>query len=261
MNTNRQHNTDELNAWWAKDESIMHAVYQDGASRFFAAIPGIAAAFAESGTREATCIDEGILSGEFRIAGSGILLPIEDAAELMRKAGVVVVTSHAECGAAGIAYRRERELATDAPVELAEVDAFAVERAKEIAARAGVEHRHIPFDAMERPSGMHIARVIYVDGTGRFQSKGVLGLPRGFVVSRRYLGAANTLHDVRLAISIALGNHGFGERFTPENPLVIIAIGERGVGEFSTALFIKELEPVISEHGGRVGIDEFTFKD
>jgi hypothetical protein len=255
MKRGKYNSMSELDTWWAKEEPVMRALYRDGASRYFAALPGIAGAFAEDGAAEATCIDEGIGHGRLRVAGSGVLLLVEEAVECMQRADVSIVTSHAECGAAGIAYRKAKGLRADESVRQEDVDAYAIERVKDIAARAGIEHRHIPFEQMDRPSGLHIARTVYVDGTGRFQPRGIARLPRGFVVSRRYLGAETTLHDVRLALSIAFGNHGFGSRFTPENPMVLVAIGQSDGGEFSAASLARELESVVREYGERVQID------
>jgi predicted ATP-dependent Lon-type protease len=49
-------------------------------------------------------------------------------------------------------------------------------------------------------------------------------IPDGFIISRYYLDPAYAKEELAVALSIAMGHHGFGEKFTKENPFIIAPI-------------------------------------
>jgi len=170
------------------------------------------------------CMDEGTPMGDLRSAGSGILTQGEERARFiaaLKKAGVESVTSHEGCGAA--ALYRERHGLTDKSV-----DEVAMEGAKHLAAELGVPYGgHIT--ELARPKGFHNARVVYADGIGDFNPRKVESLPPGFVVSASVMTQEQAVSEVALALKIAFGEHGFGEKFTPAQPLVVVALGDEAL--------------------------------
>jgi hypothetical protein len=79
---------------------------------------------------------------------------------------------------------------------------------------------------MERPVEFHNARVVYYDGVGGFNPNKEIGLPMGFVIERAFLPIEYVAEELKVAVNIAFGHHGFGELFTAEHPFVIIALGK-----------------------------------
>lgn len=111
---------------------------------------------------------------------------------------------------------------------------------------------------LARPLDMHDARVAYYDGTGHFDPSLAVNLPKGFVVSRRYLSAAYAAKEIEIAVSIALGRHGFGQHFTPEQPFHIIVVGDPHVENYSTEALKHELSIFADKHAGHMVLDGFT---
>ncbi len=185
--------------------------------------------------RHVRCIDERTPGG-VHLAGAGILLTAEEAAEITKLADADGIYSHDDCGAADIAGKD--------PLEFA----------KAVSARAGVPYLgHIPV------SGPHIARVAYVDGTGRFSQ--IPELPPGFNMSWRYTQTVNKEYarqEAVISAQIALGNHGFGDMFTKYEPFVIVPIGDPYDKRFSLDTITDALKDIPKDFNGRVKIDGFT---
>lgn len=77
-----------------------------------------------------------------------------------------------------------------------------------------------------RPAGLHVARVIYVDGTGKFDY-GFEHLPEGYGVDRNKLGILRSRNNMLGLKGINFGNHGPNELLTKNNPQRIVCIGSR----------------------------------
>ena len=124
------------------------------------------------------------------------------------------------------------------------VDEVAQEEARKMADELGVPYKgHIT--KLTRPANLHNARVVYVDGTGSFNPSTVEGLPPGFVISRRFMTPQQARTETSIAMSIAFGDHGFGRKFSPQEPLMLIAVG----GDTVTAQQLQEeLEGLIGDH-------------
>lgn len=235
-----------INQDWNTRNEVMQKIHAVGMAAYLMTVSGFKAAFQLS-DRFLRCIDEGCPGG-VHLAGSGILLGVEEAAKIGQAAGVTAVTSHEECGAATLA-------AQQAGVDPAQSDEYGQRFAAELAQRLGVSYCHLPLLEMARPAGRHIARVVYYDGTGRFDPARAGGLPAGFVISRRYLTADYARRECEIAVRMALGDHGFGTFITPQEPLLIILLGHPTDAALSLEQMRAEVAPVAQLHGGRVRVD------
>jgi len=236
-------------AFTAQDK-MMGAIYKKGFAEYVKELADFGKAFTLN-DMAVRCIDEGTPGG-VHLAGSGILLGVDKAAEILKQAGVTEITSHDECGAAGI-YARQNGL------DPSKSDEYGKEFARKLAEKTGLPYtKHIPIKEMARPSGFHSARVAYYDGTGKFDCSLVEGLPGGFVVNRRYLDKSYALEEMKVCISIATGDHGFGSLITPEAPFLLVAVGDAAGGVFGLEALKKELESLEAVSGGKVKVDGFV---
>jgi hypothetical protein len=176
-------------------------------------------------------------------------MSMDEAVAFVNRANPDAITSHEGCGAAAMAAK---EKGLD-PAE------YAVAWAKELAEKTGKPYAgHISAAEMARPAAFHNARVTYYDGTGTFNASQHPELPAGFHVSRRYDKAEYAKTEAAVSFSIATGAHGFGDLITDESPMYLVAVGEEGDGEFSTAALTKELEAVAAHVGSRAKVIGFT---
>jgi hypothetical protein len=233
-----------------KQDAMMRQIYEKGFAEYVKGLADFGRAFVRA-DNTVRCIDEGTPGG-VHLAGSGILLGVEKAAEALKLAGAEGITSHAECGAAGI-YARTNGL------DAARADDYGKEFAAKLSEKTGLPYiGHIDIGKMARPSGYHVARVAYIDGTGKFDCSLVAGLPAGFVVGRRFVSAAYALEEAKVCVGIATGDHGFGELITAGAPFVLVVIGDEAGGEFGLETLKKELEPLVAAGGGKVKVDGFV---
>lgn len=230
--------------------SIMENIYNHGMQEYVNHLNNLKEAFCPSDLN-VRCIDEGTTGG-IHLAGSGILLGLEKAAEMLKKSGAEGITSHEECGAAGL-------FAKSNGLDISQADEYGKEFAKKLAEVTGLPYKgHIALNTMKRPSGLHIARVAYYDGSGSFNFDQVEGLPAGFEVDRKFLNNEYAREEATVCVNIAMGGHGFGELITEKAPFLLVVIGDSSDGEFGIKNLIKELEPVADSFGGRVKIDSFV---
>ena len=194
---------------------------------------GIEQAF-NLGQRCLVCVDEGITSG-IHLAGSGVLLSAEQRQAAVLAANIEIFTTHDNCGAYKLfdPHSSNPNLACKTWGERE-------------AARLNLPHKHITAAEMDRPKNLHNAVAVYYDGAGRFNR--IPGLPPGFVVSRKYFGAA-AQSDLELCLKIALGDHGFGSRFDFGNPLTIVTIADPADHELRSSTLIEEVDAVAKQFG------------
>lgn len=251
-----KHNLD-IKKYWNEQSEILKKIEDNGGiASYIKTIPNIADAF-KGNDLIVCCIDEGTPYGCIRFAGS-LILNQDKAGKfipLLENAGVQGVYSHTGCGAAQL-YAKQNNLDVD------KADEYGIDWAKKLAEMIGVPYKgHIGtqgIEPMKRPKEFHIARVIYYDGTGRFNPDKVKDLPLGFVISRRYhLEAKDALDEVKIAISIATGNHGFGDLIDKISPIIIIPIGDSGDRNFSVNKLKSEINEILEEYKDRVVIDGF----
>lgn len=240
------HHTEDIKQHWGKQSSVVSQLRKLGAEKFFHGIPDIEQAF-HPGDRWLCCIDEGC-SGGVNLAGSGILLGVEGAAAIAKAAGVTAVTSHEECGAAKL-------WAQQAGKDTSASDDYGKQFAAALAKQLDISYCHLPLSEMARPAGLHVARVIYYDGTGKFDPARVPEVPPGFVISRRFLTKDYAMKECEIAVSIALGDHGFGKLFTPDEPLLIIVIGHPTDTALTLEKLKPEVQPLAIAQGARLAVD------
>ena len=231
--------------YWEKQNETLTGIKEKGMQAFVDGLSNIESAF-ELRDRTIRCIDEGTPGG-IHIAGQGILMNADQIADFCAKAEPDGVMSHEECGACGIYAKREKLDAGDTDgygkvwvAKLAEICAIPVKG-------------HISVQAMARPSGLHIARVAYYDGTGSFDPAQVGELPQGFVISR----ARPRTRRTSVAVNIATGSHGFGGLVTPDAPFMLIAVAKAQDGVPLETL-MAELRDVAAAYGGRAVVDGFV---
>lgn len=247
----------DIKKYWEKQGEILKKIKeQGGIANYIKTVSNIADAF-KGNDLTVCCIDEGTPYGCIRFAGSLILN--QDKAEkfipLLKNVGVMGVYSHTGCGAAQF-YAKQNNLDVD------KADEYGIDWAKKLAEMIGVSYKgHIGIqgtEPMKRPKEFHIARVIYYDGTGRFNPDKVKDLPSGFVISRRYhLDAGSALNEVKIAISIATGNHGLGDLINKTSPIIIILIGDDNDKNFSINKMKFEIGEILEEYKDKVVVDGF----
>lgn len=207
------------------------------ARRIFNRTPGIEQAFHLS-RRSVVCVDEGIVGG-IHLAGSGVLLSLDELEAELQSAGAEELTTHDNCGAFAVRFPG-----------VSDPNRSVVEWGEATAATLGLPHRHIAASEMDRPEHLHTAEAIYYDGTGVFNR--VPGLPRGFVVSRAHFQSAK--NDLSLCLQIAFGPHGQGNLFTTSNPLLVIPLAHPTDGRLSLEILEGEVKEAARPFGGRVRI-------
>lgn len=271
MSENQQIITAKQEAWQAGEETMADLV-KSGATDFFKReFPDLKHAFL-SPLNCVVCMDEGTAHkdigglNKFCLAGSGILFPaiskeerLQKVSELFIKLGVENITSHGGCGAAGLAYKRD--FPDKKEVTAQEIENYAIDWSKSLTEEierknAAAEHIHIAAEEMERPVEFHVARVVYYDNIGGFNPNKEIGLPMGFVIGRAFVPKEYALEELKVALNIAFGHHGFGELFTKEEPVVLLVMAkdENGLTDLK-----KEMEEAVKNNvnytAGKIKID------
>lgn len=257
MSHTTEHHKKEAKKYWDEQLSTFEKIKEKGnIAQYIHGFANLENAF-RGDDLSVCCIDEGTPYGCMRFAGSLILHQdkAEKFSDVLKIAGVKGVYSHAGCGAAGL-YAKQNNL------DLEKADEYGIIWAKKFADILNVSYKgHIGSEGslpMKRPAGFHVARVIYYDGTGRFNPDNAMGLPQGFVISRRYhINPADALEEVKIAISIATGDHGFGDLISGESPLFVIPVGDSGNTDFSLDILKSELNTIRDEYGEKIVIDGF----
>lgn len=209
-------------------------------------------AFAKQPTA-VVCIDERVSLGdpeepEIGIAGTLVLMDDEEfriTLEKLKNAGVNRVTYHEGCGAAALAKNIKND--SREVLEVAKGAAQNVCRSLDLNSEAQCvgysDEAHIEMAGDPR---FHNARAIVVDGTGKF-NPALLEFPSHFLLSAFYEpGLSYTAKELEVALSIALGDHGFGkERFAKE-PIAVVLVG--GQGEYALEELHKNLSKVLENN-------------
>lgn len=93
----------------------------------------------------------------------------------------------------------------------------------------------------------HIARVVYYDGTGKFDWSRVKGLPPGFIISRKIISDSSYAQmEANIAVEIAKGNHGFGNRFNDQSPLYVVAVTDGNQDSVGVEVLMQELRDALN---------------
>lgn len=226
---------------WENQEAQYRALLGVGAGKSLAEVYGNAAvreAFRDGLDLVICCMDERVQVGlgqkKVAIAGSGILLSADQLTRFvaaLRHAGRVVrVTSHEGCGACAMFCESK-----GFPVQRAEKEGqdFAVRLTDQLnlppaaLGRCGYPQsgKQQPDFPMEGDPHFHHARNIVVDWTGRFRPT-ALPFPVSFELSaKHYPDSAQVLAELRAAVGIAFGGHGFGaERYQGEGNKLLMTV-------------------------------------
>ena len=225
---------------WRRGRPALDGIARTGFDAYVRSRPSVGGAF-RLRDRCIRCID-GRVSGGVRLAGSGMLLGLEGALEFARLAGATGVTYHRDCGAARLWAER-------AGIDVADAPRHAREFAEHLA-----DTMRVPCSEakLEGTPGFHDELVVYYDGTGTLDPSGSPWLPKGFVVSRASLEPTYALEETELAISLALGPMGFGELFTPDTLLRVVAVGSDNT---QLSDLHAEVGPLMPQFGGRAAAD------
>lgn len=214
---------------WADQLPLTQLYRHKGARRLFPKISNIADAFKPQQTL--CCIDGGIKEG-LHLAGSGVLMDRQALQRLVEEMGVTEFTTHDNCGAYALAF-------PDDPKKNENV----VFWGRDMAARFGIEHRHIAADEMDRPEHLHNETVVYYDGSRMFNR--IEGMPVGFTVTR--FDRATAQAALKLSIQIAFGKSGFGGRFGFVTPLQIVAIAHPKDPDASLKVLEAEIKEITKQ--------------
>ncbi len=231
-------------------------ILSEGSQSYFFKLENKNSLFSDLDRVDCTCMDEGCSYGKVRIGGSGILHDkgLDYVAEKMLQAGVTEVTSHDWCGAAGIWTKlnnKELEKSDDYGRD------FALELVNKMKDLSGedIKHRHMDKAEMLRPKELHTARSVYYDGVGGVNPISLTDMPSGFVVSRWAFDIDHSVANVKIAIEIALGGHGFGELFTNDNPFLVIVVAN---DETQLKELKNELKDLVVEYKDQVELVGFV---
>ena len=248
-----------MQEFWDKQTPVMQELYK-GVGAYMASKDQLQDAFREKGEI-------------IRIAGSGILLGASRAFEIFSSAekedffacciderlvetqGGKILTSHEGCGAAALAYENlsQAEKAT-----YANATEYAKAWTKQLVEKLpGVNYAHLSVEPAR-----HIARAVIYDGSGRYDASQMREImPYTFVVSRKRpasMGAKEAKDDLALAIAIAFGSHGFGERFQKGSELLVIPVAERDSSDLWIGALTQEIRDVLLPYGDKIKVDGFV---
>lgn len=241
----KSHNLGEVERYFHLEDETYHQIAESGFARYAKDLPNLKKAFE---TREncVCCIDEGTPEGG-HVAGSGILMDQDELEEYYRQTKPDEITSHDGCGAAKI-YDESQDIPSENPDEAGRL------WAQELAEKLGIKHRHISADEMKRPKEGHFARTVYYDLTGHFNYSAVEGLPAGFTISRKFITPHYALQEVDVALNIAFGEHGLGDKISEDKPFYLVVVAEN---EEQLDLTKQELDKLSHSHGDKIKVDGF----
>lgn len=195
---------------------------------------------------------------EHRIGGAGdfILASKEEREKFIseNRGKIREVTSHSGCGAAGLKFKAIKEAGEQLPEGVEAPDDLGIHYSKDLAEKLGANYRHIK--AREMSGELHNERVIYFDGTGKFNPGVLSEMPAGFISSSPKLGFSEEYlrNELGALANIALSDHGFGDKFNQENPFYII-VSARDDEEL--ARLKKVAESAAEQFDGKVVVDGF----
>ncbi len=184
------------------------------------------------------------------LAGEGILLSLSELDKFIKeyRGKIAKVTSHKDCGAAGKAFQK-KENATGTADELG------MSFAQWLAGELGAKYEHIPMEKMR--GRIHDERVICFDGTGKFNPAALSEMPGHFVSSGYGFGLSEEYmkEELDTLTGIALGHHGFGDRFSEKDPFYIIICAKDAEQLVKMESIAKE---AVAKFGDRVAVKGFV---
>ena len=255
---NFEHNPEEkINEGWEKsrrNEVIDRLLKSEDLQFVMESLPGFKEAFTDLDTID--CSDGRVLQGKkIGIAGSGLLLSSEELAKFIAKykGKIKTVTTHRDCGAAGIKFKTLKPEEIPAGVKTA--DEYGTYRGEALAEELGAEHNFLDMEQMANE--YHNETAIVLDQTGEFDSTNLKKFPEHFVCSGAGLGFSPEYMkaEVKTLAGIALGHHGFGHRFDANNPFYIIVAAE---SQEELARWQDIAKEAVADLGDKVAIKGFV---
>lgn len=251
---------EKMNAGWGEsrqNEVVSRLLKGEDLQKIMESLPGFSESFKDLDTID--CSDGRVLGGnKIGIAGSGLLLPKEDRQAFIERyrGKIKKVTTHRDCGAAGIAFRNLS--IEDVPEGITSADDYGTYCGKKMAEDLGAEHEFL--DLPEMANEYHNEVAIVLDQTGRFDSTHLVDFPPHFVCSGAGLGISKEYMaaELKTLAGIALGDHGFGDRFTKEDPLYLIISALSPADLFHWEQVAKE---ALSDFGDKISFKGFIKPD
>jgi hypothetical protein len=257
---NMDNHTEDLENLWEKSETeVIRRLNAGEKMEEIVAFMGeeIKTAFVEEPVKLG-CSDGRIKEHRLGGAGDFILASWEEREKFIseNKGKIKEVTSHDGCGAAGLKFKAmQEEGEATLPDGVTTADELGVYYAKKLAEELGAEYRHI--SAEEMTGDIHNERVIYFDGTGKFNPRALKEMPAGFISTGSKFGFSDEYcrEELSALSNIAFGHHGFGDKFTKENPLYIII----SASDEEELVKLKQVaESAAKQFDGRVVVDGFV---
>jgi hypothetical protein len=187
------------------------------------------------------------------LAGSGILCEPGEFKKLLHthQGEITMITSHDGCGAAALKFAEIVAKGEQLPAGVTTSDELGQYFAKKAAVQLGVKYHHIGQEEFSCP--VHNERMLVIDGTAKFNANKVPDFPRRFSSAALGLGASQDYIAKEAAVlaGISLGDHGFDERFTADNPFYIMVIG---INQEQLDATIKSLQGLVDKSAGRVEV-------
>ena len=174
------------------------------------------------------CSDGRIHEARIGRAGMGIVAGVEKTVTAIKKMfdegkvkGRLVIKSHDGCGAA--------KIVCDQLIEKGKLpqnynsDDLGIKFAKDVtvALQQGGYDVVCEHTSEKEMDALHDEVAIYFDGTQSINIENS-DFPRGFIFSNLDFDSTECVTELKALCGIALGDHGFGKRFTKENPFRII---------------------------------------
>lgn len=208
-----------------KNEVVSRLLAGEDLQKILESLPGFSESF-DNELDTIDCSDGRVLDGKkIGIAGSGLLLPDQERALFVERfrGKIKEVTTHYDCGAAKIGFEQARKVFPETiPAEVTTADEYGSWRGKKLAEELGATHKYLGSE--ELANEYHNEVAIVIDQTGRFDSTNLENFPAHFVCTGAGLGFSEEYMkaELKTLTGIALGHHGFGERFTPKDPFYLI---------------------------------------
>lgn len=253
MNTHEQENNMEIEAKWfelaeARQSLLTGEALKEVGHEIFSHKKECACCMDERvGNREVLGGEK--MGGRWNVAGSGILLPEKSWKERAKVAakeafarGVTKLSYHDGCGAAGLAVKQDLEqfspeerkqfevkpdLYGQRFVELAQEELNKLNGQKESAIHV-TDKEVLPFE-------YHAAIGATIDTTGEFNAyrlgekhplKYTFNIDTSSGETVQGKDANYFLNELVVAIRIATGHHGFGHKFSKENPFAVVVVAD-----------------------------------
>jgi hypothetical protein len=224
------------------------------------------------------CSDERV-PGEMGVAGQLILASDEDVDAFVEthKGQIETVTSHDGCGAAAVRFQEIISSGQALPPDVKTADELGVVHSQALAKRLLAEHEHIrsldsndpEMDSFLEKNNIkcasfrmrgevHDARSLCLDGTGRFNPKSIKEMLPPYVCSGPGIGLSDEYckKELRILSGIATGSHGFGERFTKDNPFYIFVSAKDEEQQNKLESMAKE---ALADFGERIQVKSFVY--